>query len=646
MKGRRWIGMSVILWAGMGLAWAKSSVNTTANFLKMGVGGRGVAMGESHTASVNDATALYWNPSGLGLLTQSEIAFMHSNALEGVTQDVLYYARPTEQWGVWGVGGSFLKVDGVKGFTNNNVETSDVEASDTLITVGWAKSWENMRWVPGLNTGANVKVLKKTLDTDTAMGYMLDLGVLYEVQGDRLTGARAGLVIQNVGTGLDFNGEKTSFPTMMKLGVSVPLFGDNMTVSGDLVLPTAGSVYVNAGAEYRVWEMMAFRMGYKGNNDLDSGITYGFGLGNERIHLDYGFIPFGPFGDSHRVSVSLRFGASYRQVQVTSQVDVAYKRALARYAQGYMVEAYMQANQILAVAPWHRPAKLLAKRIETEFKHMESGAMQEQLQSQVDDHFARGEQFFQVDDLLRARREFQAIVALQPDHMGAKTYLNRIDDRFQSLTDKFYDMAVQAFATGDYVQAGELAEKVLKLNPDYTDARDLKGRVDTVLKEVQVFEDQKRLEEQKAPLAQSARELFGQRRYEEALAKVDEILKMDTADEEAMRMREKAQEMAAKEAYNAGLRAARGGDMGGALSLARKALRYKPDFAEAKELLKSLEATKGADDEEKSKGLYQDSLTAFLEGNPQKAYELAVKALELNPNNVEAQRMRDRLANR
>jgi hypothetical protein len=39
-------------------------------------------------------------------------------------------------------------------------------------------------------------------------------------------------------------------------------------------------------------------------------------------------------------------------------------------------------------------------------------------------------------------------------------------------------------------------------------------------------------------------------------------------------------------------------------------------------------------------------LDAFLAGDPQKAYELAVKALDFNPNNVEAQRMRDRLANR
>ncbi|MBS4028301.1 MAG: hypothetical protein KGZ58_06650, partial [Ignavibacteriales bacterium] len=34
-------------------------------FLKIGVGARGSAMGESFIAVVNDASALYWNPAGI-----------------------------------------------------------------------------------------------------------------------------------------------------------------------------------------------------------------------------------------------------------------------------------------------------------------------------------------------------------------------------------------------------------------------------------------------------------------------------------------------------------------------------------------------------------------------------------------------------
>jgi tetratricopeptide (TPR) repeat protein len=646
MNSRFFIGLIFGLCVGTAAVGAKSSGNSTANFLKMGVGGRGVAMGEAQTAAVWDATSLYWNPAGLGGLTQNEITFMHNNGVQGVTQDVLYFARPTESLGVWGVGGSLLRVDGIKGYSGQDVEIGDIGASDSLLTLGWAKPWDNWSWFPGIQTGANIKILKKTLDTESAVGYMADLGVIYNAQSEWSQGLRTGVVVQNVGTGLDFNGEKSSFPLMLKAGAAYSLFGDNMMVAADVVLPRDGNPYLNGGAEYWVWEILAFRLGYKGNNDLDSGLTYGFGIGNERLHLDYGFIPFGPFGDSHRVSLSLRFGESYRQVQVVSQVDIAYKRALARYAQGYMVEAYMQANQILAVAPWHRPAKLLAKRIETEFKHMETGAQKEQLQAQVDDHFARGEQFFQVDDLLRARREFQAILALQPDHMGAKTYLNRIDERFQSLTEKFYDMAIHAFSVQDFAQAGELLDKVMKLNPDHREARELKERVEQVLKDEQGFAEAKARDEQIEPLMQAGRALYEQKKYEESLSRFNEILKIDTTHAEAMRLRDLSKEFVAKESYNAALRAARDGDMQGAALFAQKALKFKPDYPEARELLNTVGQKKKVVDEVKSKELYKDSLDAFLAGDPQKAMELAVNALELDPNNVEAQRMRDRLAQR
>ena len=38
---------------------------STAQFLKIGVGSRATAMGESFVAIANDASALYWNPAGL-----------------------------------------------------------------------------------------------------------------------------------------------------------------------------------------------------------------------------------------------------------------------------------------------------------------------------------------------------------------------------------------------------------------------------------------------------------------------------------------------------------------------------------------------------------------------------------------------------
>lgn len=93
-------------------------------------------------------------------------------------------------------------------------------ASDSLLTLGWAKPWEDQRWFPRSPDGRHLKVLKKTLDNESAVGYMADVGVIYKARGEWSQGIRAAFALQNVGTGLDFEGEKTPFPTMMKAGAA------------------------------------------------------------------------------------------------------------------------------------------------------------------------------------------------------------------------------------------------------------------------------------------------------------------------------------------------------------------------------------------------------------------------------------------
>ena len=48
--------------------WSQStskSGTTAAQFLKIGIGPRAIAMGSAFTATANDLTAIYWNPAGL-----------------------------------------------------------------------------------------------------------------------------------------------------------------------------------------------------------------------------------------------------------------------------------------------------------------------------------------------------------------------------------------------------------------------------------------------------------------------------------------------------------------------------------------------------------------------------------------------------
>src|SRR5258706_12958672 len=54
---------------------------SSLQFLKIGVGGRATAMGESFVAVANDITALYWKPGGIMQFSEVGVHFSHTEWL-------------------------------------------------------------------------------------------------------------------------------------------------------------------------------------------------------------------------------------------------------------------------------------------------------------------------------------------------------------------------------------------------------------------------------------------------------------------------------------------------------------------------------------------------------------------------------------
>ncbi|HRX94072.1 MAG TPA: hypothetical protein P5158_08155, partial [Chitinophagaceae bacterium] len=68
-------------------------------FLNIGAGARGLAMGSAQVASVADGTAGYWNPAGLtGVRDNSQINLMHAEYFAGIGKyDYASIAFPTAE---------------------------------------------------------------------------------------------------------------------------------------------------------------------------------------------------------------------------------------------------------------------------------------------------------------------------------------------------------------------------------------------------------------------------------------------------------------------------------------------------------------------------------------------------------------------
>src|SRR5712692_7399865 len=71
-------------------------------FLKIGVGARGVALGETFVAIANDASALYWNPAGLAQFPENEMIVAHTEYVVDIKHEFLgavYHLGPGDALG-------------------------------------------------------------------------------------------------------------------------------------------------------------------------------------------------------------------------------------------------------------------------------------------------------------------------------------------------------------------------------------------------------------------------------------------------------------------------------------------------------------------------------------------------------------------
>ena len=101
--------ISLLLIAGISTAQEFAKVGTAgAQFLKIGVGSRGIAMGEAYDAVGNDATSIFWNPAGLAFVKNQSVMFSHANWIADISYDAAAYAYSLGAIGVVGLSFAYL----------------------------------------------------------------------------------------------------------------------------------------------------------------------------------------------------------------------------------------------------------------------------------------------------------------------------------------------------------------------------------------------------------------------------------------------------------------------------------------------------------------------------------------------------------
>ena len=163
-------------------------------FLNIGAGARGLAMGGAQVASANDATAGYWNPAGLtGIKEYPNIGLMHAEYFGGIAKyDYLSAAKPIQD-GKRALGISLLRfaVDDIPNtlfllepdgrFNYDRIQT--FSSADYAFLLSFAQKLKDTEKKQA-SFGINAKVIyRKVGKFASAWGFGLDAG--FQMHGEK-----------------------------------------------------------------------------------------------------------------------------------------------------------------------------------------------------------------------------------------------------------------------------------------------------------------------------------------------------------------------------------------------------------------------------------------------------------------------------
>jgi hypothetical protein len=345
----------MILMAGDIFAQGESAVP----FLLIGPNSSNAGMGETGTGLINDASAMYWNPAGLGFQKGIEVSITHSPWLPGLGLSDLFYDYLSGKYHV-------KKLNGTLGFSVTYLNIGTIIQTDEFgNTIGDYKAFDG-----AIAAGFGTKVTKdlgvgivtRFIYSKLATGYVGNekgSGTAYDLSFDisalwRPTRTKFKFINDRLGIGFDFsnigpkvtyvdNAQADPLPSNLRLGFGYDVVKtdfNNLTFTADfakLIVRrldqgqsdplyraiftswTGGfnnvmkSIQSSVGAEY--WygnpKIIGLRAGYFYEDPSHGGrkfITLGAGLRYNLYGFDFSYIS--TIEQNHPLANTLRFTLS------------------------------------------------------------------------------------------------------------------------------------------------------------------------------------------------------------------------------------------------------------------------------------------------------------------------------------------------
>ncbi len=309
---------------------------TSAQFLKIGVGARALAMGSAQVASNRDISAMYWNVAALANIEQnSELTFTHANWIADISYDFAAGMLKIGDLGTFGLSLISLRVpeDLVRTVDFPEGDGRRWDASSLSIGLSYAKNLTDQ-----FSIGFNAKFVREAVWSESASAFAMDFGTLYKSE---IKGLSLGAAISNFGTKMQLQGRDLYFnndpngnvgsgpnaipstyrtgefdlPLTFRIGIAYDMQMEEdfrATAAIDATHPNDNTEYVNSGIEFAWRESIFARVGYKSLflRDSEQGLSLGVGVNytienTATLRLDYAYAAYGRLKSVQYITLGL-----------------------------------------------------------------------------------------------------------------------------------------------------------------------------------------------------------------------------------------------------------------------------------------------------------------------------------------------------
>ncbi len=456
---------------------------TPGQFLNFGVGARAMAMGGAYYGISDDASAAYWNPAGLAQLQRKELTTMQATLFQQTKLTYFSYAHPTKGGSTFALSMTQLQSTG---FESVDAVYDPVTGQVTKVTSSGnfndQQQAMGLSWGKGVTKtvlfGMSVKQITRKLAGSSDNTKSLDIGVL-KTMGSSY---RLGLGIQNAFS--QTTGDtQDKFPVTIKLGNSLRLFKERLTLSADANKVLNGSLEARFGGEYWISRWFAFRFGLLGLPSIQE-TDFGFGLNFKSLSLDVAQ-GIHDLGSSTRISATFRFGQS-RSDRTTVEVKNFIRQGMAAFKEGNFALAQQKFNQAQDAAPGNKQVATMIQRLGAVMAYVPQATGGEEEQT-----FIRKGAIAYVDgrDLKVAVNSLRYAFNKAPHDEKLLNLLNMVEkeagvaditrplegpEQFTFIDQKIFD-ARQSIYDGHYDAAVRRAQDVLDLEPNNVTALQIMG---------------------------------------------------------------------------------------------------------------------------------------------------------------------------